>query len=428
MIDIGAILRHYKRKDIQEAIIENARDREVAVKFGDKGFGKRPDILKYPRDILELARQGATSFHASEELWKNPLQLEPTLRISELDKLRMGWDLVIDIDCDFLEYSKITADLIIKALKHHGVNSVSCKFSGGTGFHIAVPFRAFPDRVHGKETNELFPDGPRRIAFYLKEMIKGHLAAEILKREKIEEVIKRTNKKFNELVKNNIFDPFSLINIDTILISSRHLYRMPYCFNEKTGLISVAVNPDKVLEFNNIIAKPENVKVSRFKFLGGDINKNEAAKLIVQAFDFSMKKEEETKPKKGREYIMPESALKEDFFPPCIKLILNGLEDGRKRSLFVLINFLSSVGWDYDSIEKLLREWNKKNKEHLREVYLVGQLRYHKQHKKKILPPNCQNAMYYTETGVCKPDNLCAKIRNPVNYSIRKTLYLRKGK
>ena len=428
MIDIGAILRHYKRKDIQEAIIENAKDREVAVKFGDKGFGRRPDILKYPKDVLELAKQGATSFHASEELWKNPLQLEPTLRTSELDKLRRGWDLVIDIDCDFLEYGKIAADLIVKALKYHGVDSVSCKFSGGTGFHIGVPFEAFPEKVHGKEIKDLFPDGPRRIAFYLKEMIKEHLAVEILKKEKVEEIIKKTNKKFSELVKNNVFDPSSLINIDTVLISSRHLYRMPYCFNEKTGLISVAINPDKALEFNKIVAKPENVRVSRFKFLDGSAKKNEAAKLIVQAFDFSIKKEEEIKAKNGREYIMPESALKEEFFPPCIKLILNGLEDGRKRSLFVLINFLSSVGWDYDSIEKLLNEWNKKNKEHLREVYLVGQLRYHKQHKKKILPPNCQNAMYYMEIGVCKPDNLCVKIKNPVNYSIRKTFYLKRKK
>src|SRR3989338_761481 len=183
MIDIGAILRHYKRKDIQESIIENAKDREVAVKFGDKGFGRRPDILKYPKDVLELAKQGATSFHASEELWKNPLQLEPTLRTSELDKLRMGWDLVIDIDCDFLEYSKIAADLIVKALKYHDFDSVSCKFSGGTGFHIGVPFEAFPEKVHGKEIKDLFPDGPRRIAFYLKEMIKEHLAVEILKKE-----------------------------------------------------------------------------------------------------------------------------------------------------------------------------------------------------------------------------------------------------
>ena len=109
-------------------------------------------------------------------------------------------------------------------------------------------------------------------------------------------------------------------------------------------------------------------------------------------------------------------------------MILNGLKDGRKRSLFILINFLTSVGWDYEKIEKLLWEWNKRNEEPLREVYILGQLRYHKQQRKKILPPNCSNTMYYKDFQVCLPDNLCSKIKNPVNYSIRKTRYLNKEK
>ena len=116
MITLSQILKHYKREDIQHEIIEHAKDREVAIKFGDKGFGKRPDILKYPKDILELAKQGATSFHASEELWRSPLQLDPMMKRIDVENLRIGWDLVLDIDCKFLDYSKITADLLIKGL------------------------------------------------------------------------------------------------------------------------------------------------------------------------------------------------------------------------------------------------------------------------------------------------------------------------
>ncbi|MBS3098169.1 hypothetical protein J4209_05225 [Candidatus Woesearchaeota archaeon] len=428
MITISTVLNHYKREDIQNEIIKNSQDREVAIKFGDRGFGKRPDTLKYPRDILELAKQGATSFHASEELWKNPLQLDPLLKKKDLEKLRIGWDLILDIDCPFLEYSKIAVDLIIKALKYHGINSISCKFSGNHGFHIAVPFEAFPKIVHDKEIKDLFPDGPRKIAFYLKEMIRNHLAKGILKNETIDIIAKKTDKKPNELIKNNQFDPFSILSLDTLLISSRHLYRMPYCFNEKSGLISIPINPDKVLEFNKAIANPRYVRISKYSFLDkSKIEKNEARKLIVQAFDFDTKIEE-TKIKEGKTYEMPALALQEQFFPPCIKNILRGLEDGKKRSLFVLINFLSSVGWDYDKIEKTLRDWNKRNNEPLREVYLIGQLRYHKQQKKKILPPNCVNQMYYKDFGVCKPDNLCSRIKNPVNYSRRKTFYLNKEK
>jgi len=39
MIGLSTTLRYYKREDIQNEIVRNAKDREVAVKFGDKGFG-----------------------------------------------------------------------------------------------------------------------------------------------------------------------------------------------------------------------------------------------------------------------------------------------------------------------------------------------------------------------------------------------------
>ena len=139
MIPINVSLSHYKRADIQEEIISNSRDREVAARFNEQ-FGKRPDVLRHASDILELAKQGATSFHASEELWKDPLQLDSSMRRQELDDLRIGWDLIIDIDCTVFDYSKIAADLVIKALKFHKIKSISCKFSGNKRFHIGVPY------------------------------------------------------------------------------------------------------------------------------------------------------------------------------------------------------------------------------------------------------------------------------------------------
>lgn len=418
MIDPLALFNYYKRPEIQKEIIRLAKDREVAVKFGDKGFGKRPDALNYASDVIELVKQGATSFHASEELWKNPLQLEPTLKRSDLDKLRIGWDLVIDIDCEILDYSKLAADLVVKAIKHHGIKNANVKFSGNHGFHIAVPFESFPEKVQNQDTKTLFPDGPRKIALYLEEMIKSHLAKAMLKKYDINDVAKQTKKSYKDLVKNNVFNPFEIIKIDTLLISSRHLFRMPYCFNEKSGLISIPIDPNKILEFDKEEAKPENVKISKYIFLDKtNAEKGEAKSLIVQAFDFGIKKEEQMEKTGNRQFEELTTAIPEQLFPPCIKLILKGVEDGRKRSLFVLVNFLTSAGWDYDKIEELLRKWNKNNREELREVYLIGQVRYHKQQKKKILPPNCINKGYYLDIGVCKPDDLCRTIKNPVNYA-----------
>ncbi len=422
---LSTTLNYYKRPEIQEAIAESAQNREVAVRFIGGRFGKRPDVIKYPRDVLELAKQGASSFHCSEELWSNPLQLSTDLKKKDLDSLRIGWDLVLDIDCKFLEYSKIAAELIVEALNHHDISSYSVKFSGNTGFHIAVPFGSFPKKVYNRETKDLFPDGPRRIAAYLKEMIKEPLGDRIMKYENrnftnIIEKTKEDSKKIIYTQKNKVgveipylnAEPF--LHIDTILISSRHLYRMPYSLNEKSGLASIPVKPERIREFSIEDAKPENV-VSELKF-GKTGIENEAKKLLLNAFDSV--KEEEKKKTEG-EFLGSPTAVQERFFPPCIKNILKGLSDGRKRSVFILTNFLTSAGWGYDDIEALLREWNKKNSEPLREVNIVGQVKYHKRLSRKIPPPNCRKR--YEELGVCAPDSFCAKIKNPANYAIKKS-------
>ncbi len=422
MIDIGTVLRHYKRLDIQEEIVRCARDREVAVKYGDKGFGKRPDTLTYPKDIIEFAKQRATSFHVSEEHWSNALSLSPELRTDELDALRTGWDLVLDIDCYFWEYSKLTAKMLIQALRHHGIRSISCKFSGNKGFHIAVPYQAFPVKLHGKDTRLFFPEGAKRIALYLNEFIRERLSEEILKTNSVDDIMKTTGRRFDEIIKNSKFDPFSIIDIDTLLISSRHLYRMPYSLHEKSGLCSIPIDPDRVMEFDKQMAEPDDVKVSSFRFLDTSGTKeNEARDLILQAFDFSIPQTDD-RPKRDydKEFEELTSAIPADFFPPCIHNILKGIEDGRKRSMFILINFFSNTGYDYDRIDELLHEWNKRNREQLREVNIRGQVRYRRMQKQKVLPPNCDNLSYYKNFGVCTPDNFCPRIKNPVNYAVLK--------
>ena len=436
MLPLNVTLSYYKRRDVQEEMIKSAENREIAVRYGDE-FGTRPDVLNNPNDILELAKQKATSFHASEELWGNPLQLNLDMKKHEIGELRIGWDLVLDIDCSFYEYSRIAADLVVKALKFNEVSRVSCKFSGNKGFHIGIPFEAFPEKMGNEETRNMFPDAARRIAYYIKELIKKPLGEKIMQYENndFSKIIEKTKENPNKITyyeKNKFGDKIAklnaepFLNIDTILISSRHLFRMPYSLHEKSGLVSLPLDPENVLNFNKEDANPKKVKVSKFRFLDKEnVKKGEAKKLIMQAFDFSSKREEEIKIDTKKEFEIKD-AIPEKFFPPCIRLIENGLADGRKRALFILINFLTSTGWGYKEIEEYLKEWNKKNTELLRENYLLGQLRYHKTQKKKILPPNCNNNMYYVGIGVCRPDNLCSKIKNPVSYSIRKTVFSRK--
>ncbi len=433
MIHLSTLLKHYKRPEVCEEIVAAAHDKEIAVKYGDKGFGKRPDVLNHPKDVLEFAKNGATSFHCSEELWYNPLQLDPGMRKQDLDELRKGWDLILDIDCPWLEYSQIAADLLIHALRYHGIEHLGVKFSGNHGFHIAVPFEALPERVHGQETRFLFPDGPRKIAQYLQEMIRPHLASRLLEQENLNQLMTKTKKTANELLKNGQLDPFVLLTVDTVLISSRHLYRMPYSFNEKSGLVSIPVQPKKILDFDKSWAVAERITVEHDFLPRKKVMAGEAAKLLVQAFDYHPPKTEEKTSLRPREdFAIPLAAVPEQYFPPCIQNIAKGLQDGKKRAMFVLINFLSSLGWNHEQIESYLKEWNKHNPEPLREQLIVGHVRYHQQQKKKALPPNCANKAYLVGMGVCTPDRFCGantspgaegfapRIKNPVAYALKK--------
>ncbi len=431
-MDRSLILNYYSRKDIQDAIFANSNAREVTAKFNDS-FGKRPDILQYPRDIYEFAKEGATSFHGSEELWRNPQALSPNLRRKELDELRIGWDLVLDIDCSFFEISKIAAFTLCKRLKLEGIKNISLKFSGNTGFHIGIPFESFPEMVEGRLTKDLFPEGPRRIAAYLKDVVRKELMVTILNKFGIEGIQKLTGKNFNELTtktktreKYEIqeLNPYATFDIDTVLISSRHLYRMPYTLNEKSWFVSIPVDPAKVLQFNKSDADVKNVVVKGNFLDKNNIASGDAKRLIIQAFDYSIKQEDE---KSEKEFEVPSEAISEQYFPPCIKLILDGLHDGKKRSLFILLNFLSSVGYSYDEIENIIRAWNAKNAEPLRENYLLGQIKYHKMQRKKMPPPNCDNKAYMIDIGVCKPDTFCPKIRNPAQYTLKKIKVVKKS-
>ncbi|MEM0231250.1 MAG: hypothetical protein QXT20_03585 [Candidatus Woesearchaeota archaeon] len=460
VLDRKKVLEYYSRREIQEEMLYNCPKREVAVRYGSSGFGKRPDVLLYPNDILQFAKEGATSFHVSEEIWKNPMLLTQESNRQFLDSIREGWDLVLDIDCREFEYSRMAASLVVNQLKRLGIRSVSVKFSGNKGFHIGVPFEAFPKhvpvlsatgRVEKREVRLLFPEAPRTIARYIAEMIKPKLAEMILKFENSDfsAIAKKVGKteiieygflnsegvwkqlspeEYKNLIRSGKELPpprlniSSFLEIDTVLIAPRHLYRLAYSINEKSGLVSLPIGVEEIMSFKRENAQPEKVSPSRFKFLCREhAVEGEAELLFKNAFDweFYTREKEFVKREDAGEYLVDEmqiSAIPKEFFPPCIQNILKGLSDGRKRALFILENFLSSVGWDYADAEKLILEWNKSNKEPLRENYVRSQLRY-KKRGRRVLPPNCSNKMYYSDIGICTPDSLCQKIRNPVNYS-----------
>jgi hypothetical protein len=190
---------YYSRPDIQKALIDFSTNREVVPRYFE-GFGKRPDSIQYASDIMGLVQKGATSFHSSEEIWEDPLQISSDMDLPELNKARKSWDLLIDIDSPFIDCSKIAAKLIIEALEQHGIKNYGIKFSGSKGFHIIISGKAFPKEYDGKLMKDMFPEWPRAISEYLMSYIKkdyNNLAGDIL--TNFEAIERRTNISKEEL-------------------------------------------------------------------------------------------------------------------------------------------------------------------------------------------------------------------------------------
>lgn len=400
---------YYSRPGVQKAIFEFCKNRETIPRYFE-GFGKRPDSFEYKGDIYELVKKGATSFNCSEEIWENPMKIDTNMTEEQFNELRTGWDLLIDIDSKYLDYSKIMAELIIKVLNFHGVKNIGVKFSGSKGFHLIVPWRAFPKEVNEVLTKDKFPEWPRIIVRYIIEKTKEQLI------EKISD-LERPNKYIKDFKASKEVMP------DLILVSPRHLFRTPYSLHEKTALSSVVINPEDILKFDIKDADPMKVEIKDFM---PNAEEGEAKELLVQALDwYKEDNPEEEEKERGEFKPIKLLRLSEDNFPPCIKRILNGLSDGRQRSVFVLISLFRSIGMDKDELEKRIYSWNEKNNPPLKAGIIKNQLKVAFRGK-PLMPPNCKE--YYQGIGVCAPDNFCRMIKNPVNYIVKKTFNSTKDK
>jgi len=306
-------------------------------------------------------------------------------------------------------------DLTESILKDLGIKP-TIKFSGSRGFHIGISSNAFPEKIDFKETRKRYPEMPQILAEYISEKIKDQILEELIALEGGVASLVKTIKSVSEL------SPYEFIDIEKNW-GNRHLFRMPYSLHPKYWLISLPIKFDDLKNFKKEMAKPENLKTD-VKFL---VNKEgEATELLIGALDWKAKKPKEViKPKRIRR--KSKTPIAEDYFPPCMKLILKGLSDGRKRSLFSLATFLRAMNWKQEDIEKRMRDWNSKNFQPLSERAIKTQLKWHFRQSRELMPANCRSHLFYVSIGVCKPDEYCQK--NPVNYPfklMRKNKKLRK--
>ena len=400
------IRQYYEQEELVERIVKLAEYREVAPTYPE-GYGKRPDAINFPGDFQQLVDNGAVAFHFSVEKWRNPLLID---NVNDEEKLREGWDLVIDIDCDYsFELAKDTAELVVQELEEHGVENISVKFSGNRGFHLGVRGEAFPDTIGGKHISEQYPELPRGLVNYIRENIEDEMI-ELVQQHGYED----------EMEVEEGVDPYQVADIENDW-GSRHLFRMPYSLHDGSWLVSKPIRKDEISEFRKEDAEMDEIEFE-VSFLD-EYETGEATNLAVQAMDFIEERrtdrEKERKERAEKDYERPEDAIPEKYFPPTVNNILEGLEDGRKRGLFILINFLRAVGYSWEQIESKIWEWNERNEEALRDAYVKTQLDWHKRRDEDVPPPNYDSNGYYKDMQVYEGDHIEEQVPNPVSYAFR---------
>ncbi len=403
------ILKYYSQPFVQNKIAEFSKGREVVGRLEDDRYARRPDVILYPRDVPEKVKQGAISFHCSVERWHNPMQLSSEMRESEIHELRSGWDFIIDIDAKAkLEHARMAVQSVISFLKDFGI-SPTVKFSGRRGFHIGISGEAFPKKIDFSEISGMYPDAPRAMAGFIREKISEQLLDSFVGMEGgVAALMKTADAK--------TLSPYEFIDIEKEW-GNRHLFRMPYSLHEKTWLASVPLSEKQLKSFEPAQAKPENIKKFGHEFLKN--MEGEATELLMQALEWQSKQNQPQQMQKQKSHSDIKSEIPEEFFPPCIKNILAGIGDGKKRSVFTLSAYLKYMNWTPEHIEKRVEEWNARNQPPISNALVRSQLKWHLRQNRKILPANCASDLFYKSLGVCKPDNTCLGLKNPINYAFR---------
>ncbi|MEM4500111.1 MAG: hypothetical protein QXD62_02055 [Candidatus Woesearchaeota archaeon] len=417
-------LKYYSKVEVQEAICRESENREVGLMLISGEYLNRPEKITNPREIFEYAKKKVVSFHFSEELWKDPLQIG---KISN-DELRIGWDFILDVDGFNLEISKLATLRFLQFLDQYEI-SYGIKFSGNKGFHIGIPFECLPSEINEKPIQLLFPESARKVSSFINMKVSKKIEEDILKNYSVEDLTKMTGKSYERLISNGSLKVSELVSIDTQLVSSRHLFRAPYSLNEKSGLVSVVISKQQFKNFERELAKPENVDTELWFINRKNAIKGSAKKLFITSLDYFsndiftndkvIKEKEESKRLEINPQIsekVRESLLSSE--PPCIRKIKEGLKDGRKRSLFIYLNYLHSLNFSKEEIEKIILEWNKKNQPPLKDSYLNGQIKYFLK-REPLKPPNCNKEGFYKDINICFPDKVCETIKNPLNYTLK---------
>jgi len=407
----------YSNKEIRELLYNFFSHREVMVRTAQNKV-IRPAPVINEADIMALVNIGAISFHASIDKYDQERIGEGTYNI-------VGRDLVVDIDIKYLpkdlgyEHPYELAKEIVKVMYDHVLSRMHCKslwikYSGNRGFHIVIPYEEIPKTILGLPFNEYALVFHRSLLLLLKYIAYSYLEDSVLMDTR-------------ETVTSE-----DIVDIDLQIASPRHMIRAPYSVHEKTGLVSVVVPIKGLMSFDIESAKPPIDEI--IPLPSEYIENNEFIEDIL-VYTFIVSSSEFRLENVFRELSLKKLAKKirtrhayyrkklskinyEDIYPPCVRRMLEGLEDGRKRSLFHLTTFFKAIGLPADEVLLKLKEWNQKNKEPLSDKMIEYTVKYHYDENRKYLPYSCQRIKEEFGDTICKPDKYCKlyQVKHPLSY------------
>ncbi len=291
---------YYWNPDILQALAYQCHDREVWLKAG-KASSPRPRKVNSPDQLSSLITNfqhiDPISIFASIETFTDPLRLGAADQPTE--KLRIGWDFVIDLDAEKVDKAKVTATAICEVLETFGL-SAKAKFSGNRGFHVIIPGQAFDNFRSKEEFLAAYPQVP----FSISRFIEASL---------------RPEQKKGVVLDSEIYNP-------------RRLLRLAYSLHDESRLVSVPVEIEELRSFNTSMAQPESVDAIDWTWLKLQSKTGEGSDLLTSVAEWV--KSQRKKPAVTVVAHPPRAVNRIEWIE---KLLFQPVDDGRHRILWLII-------------------------------------------------------------------------------------------
>jgi hypothetical protein len=318
---------------------------------------------------------------------------------SNTKRLSLGVDIDKAHGCDIHTKDvklavKYAAQFMVNKLKTMLPDSIHVAFSGG-GIHIYIHHKCF------KHFPEIAEDDIEHIWYQLQEAFNFY----------IKDVEKEFFEKYPEHKDKVKFDALN---------NQKRVFKTIFSVHKK---LPYAVIP---LNLNNINIKFDDAKLPiKKEILEHGQNWYKTWDTDITKFLLELKKYEyqviEKYPRdiKIDVKIADEEIIK-DYFPPCIKRVLQTkkMYTGKTRAITFFATFLGQCGWDKKNAYELFA---RKACELGAQKSNIFRSWFGKMNTPKCITiqkrGQCFPAMNMGELSICKPDEICQKIRNPFEYA-----------